>query len=111
MAKKIIIADDIDGTADASSYTFALGHDQYEIDLSEANYRKLTEALAPFVNAASKVTARLPRERSASPATRSSTDKERLARVRAWAADNGIEVSSRGRIAKSVEEAYEKAVG
>jgi hypothetical protein len=111
MATKVIRTDDLDGTPDASLYSFAINDEQFEIDLSEDNYKKLTEALAPFVEKGRKKVDRLPRERSASTAPRTSSDKERLAKVRAWAADNGIEVSSRGRIAKSVEDAYEKAVG
>jgi hypothetical protein len=107
MAKKIIIADDIDGTPDASSYSFALNGETYEIDLSEANYTKLEEALAPFIAVAAKATSRLPRERSASP--RSSSNKEELMKIRLWANDNGYTVSGRGRVSQEIQDAYAAA--
>ncbi|WP_160665201.1 histone-like nucleoid-structuring protein Lsr2 [Pseudarthrobacter sp. ATCC 49987] len=109
MAKetKIIIRDDIDGSEDAKSYKFGWGDDQYEIDLSDKNAKKLTDFLNEYINVAAKVTARLPRSSGSSSAPKS--NKEYLAKVRAWAADNGIEVSSRGRVAQSVVDAYEKA--
>jgi hypothetical protein len=109
MAKKIVIADDIDGTTDAQSYKFALGNDEYEIDLSEDNYKKLTDALAPFVEAGAKVTARLPRERSASTAPRSSSNKDELMKIRLWARENGYNVSGRGRVSQEVQDAYHAA--
>lgn len=109
MATKLIRMDDIDGTHDASSYSFALNGDSYDIDLSDANFKKLEEALAPFVKVAAKATSRLPRERSAS-APRSASNKEELAKIRMWAKDNGYEVSERGRIAQSIQDAYHAAV-
>jgi hypothetical protein len=109
MAKKIIIADDLDGTPDASSYTFGLGSDQYEIDLSDANYKKLEEALQPFVKVAAKATTRLPRERGAAP--RSSSNKDELMKIRLWANDNGYKVSGRGRVSQEIQDAYRAANG
>jgi hypothetical protein len=107
MAIKTIRMDDIDGTSDAKSYSFALNGDQYEIDLSESNFQQLSEALAPYIKVAAKATSRLPRERSASSAPKS--NKEELQRVRQWAKDNGHNVSERGRVAQSVVDAYHAA--
>lgn len=106
MAKKVIIADDIDGTADASSYSFALNGEQFEIDLSEANFKKLQDALTPFMEAGAKVTSRLPRSGGA---TKSASNKEELQAIRLWAKDNGYEVSDRGRVSQSIQDAYRAA--
>ena len=101
-----VIRDDIDGTEGAQSYTFALGKDQYEIDLNDANYKKLESALEPFVKVGAKVTARVPRERgSAAP----KGNREELQKIREWAAKEGLEVSARGRIAQSVQDAYRQS--
>ncbi|MDI3211751.1 Lsr2 family protein [Arthrobacter sp. AL12] len=112
MAKTTItkITDDLDGSDNASSYTFAWGKDQYEIDLSEKNAKELEDFLGKYIDVASKVTARLPRERSASTsAARSSSNKEELQKVRQWAKDNGYDVSERGRVAQTVQDAYRAA--
>ncbi|MCO4274255.1 Lsr2 family protein [Pseudarthrobacter sp. HLT3-5] len=110
MAKTTItkITDDLDGSDNASSYTFSWGKDQYEIDLSEKNVKELEDFLGKYIDVASKETARLPRERSASSSAPKS-NKEYLTKVRSWASQNGHEVNARGRVAQSVIDAYEKA--
>ena len=101
-----VIRDDIDGTEGAQSYTFALGKDQYEIDLNDANYKKLESALEPFVKVGAKVTARVPRERgSAAP----KGNREELQRVREWAKGQGLKVAPRGRISGDVMDAYRQS--
>jgi hypothetical protein len=108
MAKetKVIIRDDLDGTEGASSYKFAWGNDQYEIDLSDQNAKELESALSKYIDAAAKVTSRLPR---AAESSTSKSNKEYLSKVRSWASQNGHEVNARGRVAQSVIDAYEKA--
>ncbi|NQD39952.1 histone-like nucleoid-structuring protein Lsr2 [Glutamicibacter halophytocola] len=99
MAERIIRIDDIDGTEDAKSYTFALGSDQYKIDLGAENYSALQEALAPFIKAGEKVTGTTRR-------TSGRNSPEELQKIREWAAANGHEVAPRGRIAASIVDAY-----
>jgi hypothetical protein len=108
MAIKTIRMDDIDGTPDAESYSFALNGEQYDIDLSKDNFEKLQAALAPYVKVAAKATSRVPREASAST-SRNSSNKEELQKIRQWAKDNGYEVSERGRVAQSIQDAYHAA--
>ena len=57
MAKKVIIVDDIDGTAGDGIVThrFSLGSDFYEIDLCPQNLLSLRAALEPFVSAGRRV--------------------------------------------------------
>ncbi|MDQ0869062.1 hypothetical protein QFZ70_001535 [Arthrobacter sp. V1I9] len=108
MAKETItiVRDDLDGSENAKSYKFGWGDDQYEIDLSENNAKELQDFLAKYIDAAAKVTNRLPRsERSSAP----KSNKEELARVREWAAKEGLKVNPRGRISGDVLKAYQDA--
>lgn len=52
MATHTSVTDDLDGTEGAVTRTFQIGSDKYEIDLSEGNYKKLKDAVAPFTDAA-----------------------------------------------------------
>ncbi|GER22230.1 Lsr2 family protein [Zafaria cholistanensis] len=104
MAKSLIIVDDIDGTAGAKSYTFALGDDKYTIDLSPENYRGLQDALAPYIKAATKESGKAPRTEGG--ARRGPVE---LQKIREWAASQGLEVAPKGRIKQSVVDAYMEA--
>lgn len=102
MATKTVVSvvDDIDGTENAETVSFALGGTTYEIDLANSNREALKSALAPFIEAArSSQGGRVRRS-----AARSDDD---AAAIRRWAAENGVQVSHRGRIARDVREQYE----
>ena len=101
MATKTVVSvvDDIDGTEDAETVTFAYGGSTYEIDLARKNREALNAALSPFIAAARSAG----RARARASASRSDDD---AAAVRAWAAENGIHVSERGRIHRHVREQY-----
>ena len=105
MAQKVQVhlEDDIDGGPAEHTVTFALDDKDYEIDLSADNAEKLREALRPYAAAGRKTT------RSNSPRgtrSRASGSDPDTARIRAWAKENGHEVSDRGRIHQSVKDAY-----
>ncbi|MFT3887883.1 MAG: Lsr2 family protein [Arachnia sp.] len=100
---RVILTDDIDGSADARTVEFSLDKVAYTIDLSDANLTKLEDALAPFIAKAEKVGRKRPAARKA--ATRGA--KAGLTEIREWARANGYEVSDRGRIPANVMEAYE----
>lgn len=106
MAKKTFthILDDIDGSEDAESLTFSYGNKSYEIDLSSKNKKKLEAALAPYIEAGRSTGGARRNSGSSRGASRSD-----LAAVRAWAKDNGHDVSERGRVPASVIEAYDSA--
>lgn len=110
MAKetRIIIRDDLDGTEGASSYKFAWGNDHYEIDLSDANAKELEDVLSKYINAAAKVTSRLPRE-AGKRSSAAKSNKEELQKIRAWASENGYTVNSRGRVSQQIQDAYHAA--
>ena len=85
---------------------------QYQIDLSDENAAKLRDALAPYVGAARKAggraRGRVARQTVvADKPARSSRDQ--TAAIREWARENGHQVSVRGRISKSVMDAYQAA--
>lgn len=110
MARKVqvLLEDDINGGVAAETVSFALDGKAYEIDLSEKNAKALRDTLAPWIAAGRRVTAgpssRVPEARP-KPARRS----QDTADIRRWAAENGIAVSSRGRISADLRARYEAA--
>jgi Lsr2 len=115
MAKRTIteLIDDLDGSSAEVSREFALDGVAYAVDLSAANSARLDEALAPFIAAGSKLARGGPRLRlvrsSGGARATSPADRERNAAVRAWAAEQGLVVSERGRIKSEILDAYEAA--
>ena len=104
------LVDDIDGSTEGVvTCAFGLGDSQFEIDLNASHREELEAVLAKFLEAA--------RPAEGTPARRSRqktkrverSDREHTQVIRQWAKDNGYEVSERGRIAKSVVEAFEAA--
>ncbi|MEV0360673.1 Lsr2 family protein [Nocardia sp. NPDC050697] len=110
MARKVVVTvvDDYDGTS-AAAETVAFGLDgiAYEIDLSTANANELRTLLKQWTSHARRV-GRVPRNRSIEP--RNSGDRRaEVAAIRAWAKDNGHDISNRGRIPTGVVTAYRSA--
>src|SRR5713226_9788810 len=105
MATKITVAleDDLDGGPAEETVRFGLDGADYEIDLNKKNAAGLRKKLAPFVEHARKA-GRGPR-----PQVGRSASRERGSDIRAWAKDQGIAVSGRGRIPASVVAQYEAA--
>lgn len=99
--RHVIITDDLDGSEGARTYAFSWQQGRYEIDLSDEHRDELLAALQPYITAARRVGRRV-----ASAGTTSSTRHDRAA-VRAWARENGHQVSDRGRIPTAVLEAYD----
>jgi len=106
MAQKITVAleDDIDGGPADETVRFGLGGTEYEIDPSKKNANAFRRQLAPFIEHARRA-GRGQRRRPG----RTASSRERSADIRAWAKDQGIEVSDRGRIPASVAEQYDAA--
>jgi hypothetical protein len=106
MAQKITVAleDDLDGGPADATLRFGLGGTEYEIDLSTKNANAFRGQLAPFIEHARRA-GRGQRRRLG----RTVSSRERSGDIRAWAKDQGITVSDRGRISASVAEQYEAA--
>lgn len=108
MARRTItmLVDDLDGSEGAETVSFAVDGVSYEIDLNESNAARLRDDFAVWTAHATRVGGR---KRTASAS--SSSGKEDLDAIRAWARDNGFQVADRGRISAKVKEAYAKAHG
>src|SRR3954447_8154150 len=99
---QVVLEDDYDGGSADETVTFALDGAEYEIDLSAKNAGRLRDALAPWVGHARKTGGRRKRGTKASSGTSTSD-------MRAWAQENGYEVSSRGRVSAEIRDAYDRA--
>lgn len=106
---KVILVDDIEGGTADETLSFAIDGAAYEIDLKKDNAAKFRDAVAPYVAAARKAGRGGSRSNGARSSRRgSSSDRRgRAADIRAWARENGIEVSERGRIPARVVEQYD----
>jgi hypothetical protein len=106
MATKTVteLVDDIDGKPADETVSFGLDGVQYEIDLATDNAEALREALSPWAEAARRTGGR----RGAGRPVRVHTEVDNKA-VRVWAASNGVELSSRGRIPAHVIDQYRAA--
>lgn len=103
MAKtvNVIITDDIDGSSGAEAVSFSCDGQGYELDLGPANRQRMQEALQPFMDAGRKMGRRTQR--------RVAPRRSELAAIRAWAADQGLRISARGRISGEIMSAYHAA--
>lgn len=86
--------DDLDGTTgDVRTVTITLDRQTVELDLSEANYEKVRDFLAPYLDAGRKTAG------GGRKGGQAKVDKQADTQaVREWAEANGHEVNSRGRI-------------
>lgn len=102
------VIDDLDGTVieDGTGETvlFSVDGISFEIDLSSKNASKLRETLGKYIDAGRRVSGS-----SRRTSTRSKSNSADLQKIRDWAAENGVEVSQRGRIAQSVVDQYNAA--
>ena len=98
--------DDLDGTdlgETANTISFAFDGKDYSIDLSDENAEIFRQAIAPYIEAGSRVTG----ARTKTPRARSGAGDTNA--VREWARANGYDVSDRGRIPADVMDAYTAA--
>jgi hypothetical protein len=136
MAQQVNVkfVDDLDGSDAAGTVVFGLDGRAYEIDLSDDNAARLRESLASFIAAARKSggsaagTRRVHKPAPKMTAPKMTAPKmtapkmtataglrsqplarEQTAAIRAWARQNGHKVSDRGRIAKTVVDAFQAA--
>ena len=100
---QIILEDDYDGGEADETVAFGLDGSDYEIDLSSDNATKLRDALAPWVANARKTGGRRARRSGRVTAGPGSAE------IRAWAQENGMPVSARGRVPAEIREAYATA--
>jgi hypothetical protein len=111
MAQKVLVEmlDDIDGSPATHTIPFGLDGISYEIDLSDDNASTLRDELARFITAGRKTGGRKMRVATGQSTAASTADRERSRAIRAWASENGYEVSERGRLASEIVSAYDEA--
>ena len=112
MAQRVNVEliDDLDESPAAETVSFALDGVSYEIDLSEANAGKLRDALAPYLGHARRTAGRRGGSSRGSRSSGSSgSGSGNASEIRAWARENGFEVSERGRVSAEVRAAYAAA--
>ncbi|WP_017615929.1 histone-like nucleoid-structuring protein Lsr2 [Nocardiopsis salina] len=109
MAQKVevLLVDDLDGGEADETVTFGLDGSTYEVDLSSDNAAKLRESLGSFIEAGRKKARKAAKGKAKT--SRSSSNQQRAAEIRAWAKESGLEVNERGRIPQSVVDKYEAA--
>ena len=102
---EIILIDDMDESPADEKVKFALDGTNYEIDLSATNAAPLPDLRARYGGAGRRVAGRqnVRGKVASAPAGASATQ------IRAWAQENGYEVSARGRVPAQVRKAYELA--
>ncbi len=105
---RTFLVDDLDGSAeDVETVLLSLDGASYEIDLSSQNADRLRGKLAKFIENGTKITPQKTRQAVALRPAPSGRDQVQA--VRDWARKHGLTVSDRGRIAKSVQEAFDAA--
>ena len=109
MAKTVVTTDDLDGSPNAETVTFSFDGRSFEIDLSKKSRSALEKALKPYIEAGRTVGSRTTRAGGSTRGRGRRSGTVDLAAVRAWAAENGVAVSDRGRISASVLEQYQAA--
>lgn len=110
---RVVLTDDINGQEAEGTVRFALDGQPYEMELDAANTASLRSSLAPYIDAARRVTGS-PRRRTRTAPGRASTpplDATRRAAIRAWAKTQPQlgEISDRGRLGAAIIAAYDKA--
>ena len=106
---RTFLIDDLDGsTEDVENVRLSLDGTNFEIDLSAANAARLREKLARFVEHGTRVTPQRTRQtrKVVKPAV---SGRDQVQAVRDWARQNGYTVSARGRIPKSIQDAFAAA--
>ena len=97
----VVLEDDLDGSKATETIHFTFDGTEYSIDLSGRNAEKFRGDMEKWIKAATKVGGRRGRKSNGYGVD--------LKAVRAWAATHNVELSSRGRVPKTVIEQYHAA--
>ncbi|GIF78487.1 histone-like nucleoid-structuring protein Lsr2 [Asanoa siamensis] len=118
MSKTTIVklVDDLDGSVANETVVFALDGVSFEIDLSSENAERLRQALRPYAEAGTRVTATGQRHRRTVVSAQGESRREETRAIRAWAQRYGGQlglkaVSERGAVPARVRDAYAKHDG
>jgi hypothetical protein len=100
---QVLYVDDIDGSEAEGTLRFGFDGTDYEIDLNKDHADQFAQVIGPFIAAARKVAS------SRRPARGTRAGRQNLSDVRAWARNQGIKISERGRIPADVLAKYNAA--
>ncbi|WP_032385485.1 histone-like nucleoid-structuring protein Lsr2 [Rhodococcoides fascians] len=115
------LVDDIDGTVieegAGETVEFAVGGVEYVIDLKTKNANEFHRKLDYYIRYATRTGGRKRKPSSSGAAASSPTaasasprrDPAQVRAIRQWAADEGYEISDRGRIPAHIEDAFNDA--
>lgn len=110
MALRMSRHDDLTGEEDAETVTIVVNGRGIEIDLAERSMAKLNKALEPFWSVATEARYSVTKGGTVKKVRpQSNGNQSQDAAVRAWAVENGIEVTTRGRVAKEIVDQYKAA--
>ncbi|MFE5702173.1 Lsr2 family protein [Rhodococcus koreensis] len=114
MARKVVVemVDDIDGTAfggDGESIHYAVDGVEYVIDLKDEHAKELRETFEYYIAHSTRVGGRKHRSDRPGNPTAGKRTRDETKKIRAWALEQGYELSSRGRIPTEVEQAFHDA--
>ena len=115
MAKETFVRliDDLDNKViedgEGETIEFAFDGSKYSIDLNMNNAEEFRRFMKKYTDAGTKEVSRVPRATRTN--AKSSNSKEELTAMRAWAKENGIKLSERGRIPYDVQKQYHEAKG
>jgi hypothetical protein len=110
MVQKVVVrtTSDLSGSPEAQTVRFGYEGYDYQIDLTEAEHGQLGAFLSTYLTQGRRVgRSGGPGRRPAARAGGAVVDSNA---VRTWARANGYEVSSRGRIPASIQEAYRNSL-
>lgn len=122
MAKQVIeqVLSDLSGEEGAETIHFATDGTAYEIDLTEQEVKEFGAMLEPFVTharqlkggtAGRKVRGLTTKLVAAASKPATSTASGEMAQIRAWAANHGMTLATRGRISKEIVDQYRAEQG
>jgi Lsr2 len=100
----VTVIDDIDGSEGAETVSFSFDGQTYEIDLGAKSHDKFKKSLQPFIDSGRRVS-----RQGSVRSTRGQASRKNSGAIRAWAAEQGLTVSERGRIPAAVVAKYEAA--
>lgn len=110
----VVLTDDVTGGEATETVQFGLEGVSYEIDLNAANAERMRRAVELYVENGRRLGGR--RSAGTSPAAAASAsspssgeDAVDSTAVRAWARENGVEVSDRGRLKAEVVQQFKDA--
>lgn len=101
---KVLLLDDLDGSAADETVKFGLDGRDYEMDLTSEHASELREALAQYINVSRKLS------KMGAPMKRTTVPPKRDTKaIRAWAQSHGHEnLSDRGRIPEEIIAEYDR---